>query len=323
MIWITIILVIIVIIIFFINFIWWFQYKVIFEPSRDMIWKPDSEYKDIMINTEYPHNSIELNHDNMEYFNGKSYINAWHFNKFEGNKVVLYCHGNCGNISHRSYIINVCDKLKLNCIMFDYRGYGRSSDVPSKDNIRQDGIIVYKYLIQYHDPNNVIIWGESLGGHVATYIASKYKCKGLILLSTFSSLDDVIIYQMNVPILSKIIRKLSPIIIDVLPTKKYIQKVKSPILILHSKDDKKIPYQCSLDLYKNINHSDKEFIWIKGDHALPQITSQQADKLISFIGISLKEEGIKFDITEMLNEIKFIVNTYFRDCINDDCVANN
>ena len=327
MIWLIIILILVITILILINYMSWGQYMALFEPSRDMIWSPIIPYSNILVNVNGSNDTIEIINKksissliNSKLSAGENYIHGWHFNNFKGAKTILFCHGNSGNISHRKYIIDTCHKLNINLLIFDYRGYGQSGDIPSKRNIRKDGEIMYNYLIQHCNSNDIIIWGESLGGHVATHIASKYPCRSLVLFSTFSSITDVIIYSNKFKLFGNILYSIIPFLIDVLPSKELIKKVKVPIFIIHSKNDTLIPYQCAIDMYNNIKHNNKYLEWIDGDHASPIITDEQTKKLFMFMDHPIQQYRKKFNIQHMLDDLNYVVNNYLQknDENNDD-----
>lgn len=308
---------VVIVVVLLIYYMTRYQHSVLFKPSREDTNIKVGNPRNLYITNTFSKRGGGIHVVEMldGYMNNKNrnYIHAWYYDDFPGKKTVLFCHGNSGNITHRSYIINACRKLKLNLLVFDYRGYGKSSLTPTKERIRQDGETAYLFLRQHCEPNDIVIWGESLGGHVATWVASKYECRSLILLSTFSSIDDVFIYQHELNLLSKPLRLVAPLVTDILDTKKYIKDVKAPIMIFHSPDDEIIPCQCARDLYMNISHENKQLVWISGLHASPNITDQQLSKLLMFADIPLQKYKNNFKVQEMLDEIDYIVKKYLTD----------
>lgn len=277
--WLLLISIILVLLMVILVSVPWAENKALFFPSRKCHWKPKIPYENI---------DIRIPDEKCEWVNG------WYFNNFPRNMTCLYAHGNSGNIANREYIIDLCYKLKLNLFVFDYRGFGKSSGKPSKRNLRKDGEVVYQYLINKRkiNPQKLIIWGESLGGITATWIASNYPCRALILLSTFSGLDDAITYYFQPGIkqsLASGYAGIAGIRYDIMLNRKYIRQVKCPVVILHSKDDEIIPYDCAKILFKNINHNDKLLITIGGGHSSPIVKKEQLKELFKFCKIPYKE----------------------------------
>ncbi|HUU43029.1 MAG TPA: alpha/beta fold hydrolase, partial [Planctomycetota bacterium] len=101
---------------------------------------------------------------------------------------VIFCHGNAGNISHRTGTIRIFHDLGLNTFIFDYRGYGQSDGSPTEEGTYLDGEGAWRYVTQTKQVplDRVFIAGRSLGGAVAAHLAWKHPPRGVILESTFT-----------------------------------------------------------------------------------------------------------------------------------------
>lgn len=175
--------------------------------------------------------------------------------------VILYCHGNAGNISHRLYNISIFRALSYSVFIFDYRGFGESDGRPSEKGTYLDALAAWKYLVKAREiaPERVVIFGRSLGGSIAAWLAHVCEPKLLILDSTFTSLRDAA--DDRVPFfLSIIVPK------DQYRTIDYLQEVSCPVLIIHSRDDDVIPFEHGISLYEAAKHPEKEFVEISGTH---------------------------------------------------------
>lgn len=307
------ILLIVILLIFFIG-VESIENKVLYYPSKKSRWSPETSYDDIYINikdksdilSEKNRSVVEKEKSNKK----KRYIHGWHFNNFPGKKTILFCHGNSGNISHRSYIIDIAEKFELNLFIFDYRGFGKSSSIPSKDNLKEDGLLAYDYLKNKNiSSSDIIVWGESLGGFVAAWIASNRSCRSLILMSTFSALDDAVIYSYPESKSVEYIVKLASIKIDTIPSKEYLKKIKCPVAIVHSKNDDIIPYKCSKILYDHIPHQSKILITIDGKHSAPKIKYEDLNRLFMFCDLSLPMFD-KHDVKEILKNLETVAETH-------------
>jgi len=174
--------------------------------------------------------------------------------------VILMCHGNAGNISHRLETLSIFNRLGLSTFIFDYRGYGKSEGKPTEEGTYADGEAAIAWLEKRLniDSGDIIIFGRSLGGAVAAHLARVSTPKALILESTFTSIRDIG-------------RNLYPWIpIRVLSRFKYstiemIGDVRCPVLIVHSPDDELVPFSQGRQLYERASEP-KEFLIITGSH---------------------------------------------------------
>ena len=107
---------------------------------------------------------------------------------------VLFCHGNGGNLSHRGRVLmHWIKEIGVAVLIFDYPGYGQSSGVPSEDGCYAAGDAAYDWLHQVAKvpAERIILYGGSLGGGIATDLASRRPHRALVLVATFTSFPDV------------------------------------------------------------------------------------------------------------------------------------
>ena len=202
----------------------------------------------------------ELPYQDVEIASGKEKLHGWFFPAGKDSPVILFFHGNGGNISYRGDTIYLLNKLGMNLLMIDYRGYGHSTGSPSEQGLYEDARAAWQYLLQQrgYKPSQVIIFGRSMGGAVATQLASEVKAAGLILESTFSSLRDMAeYYYPDMHYLMYLRYRFD--------SATSIQQVSCPVLMVHSPEDEIVPYQLGVKLYQNIA-GEKYFLEINGDH---------------------------------------------------------
>ena len=108
-------------------------------------------------------------------------------------KVLLVCHGNGGNISHRLGLCKLMLQADASVLLFDYRGYGRSSGHPDEEGTYRDAQAAYHWLrtAKNFSPPQIIAYGESLGGGVVSELALREPLGGLVLQSACTSLPDL------------------------------------------------------------------------------------------------------------------------------------
>lgn len=232
-------------------YLYFTQHKMVFFPGKNLVMTPDEiglQYEDLYIQSG----------DNEK-------INAWYF-PYKGSieipdrKVVLFCHGNAGNISHRIETVEYILELGANIMLFDYRGFGKSEGSPGEEEVYQDALVCYNWLINEKGftPDQVIIFGRSLGGAVAVDLASKVACSGVIVESSFTSAKAM----------AKEIFPIFPINLILKYKLNSIDKIghiKCPVLVTHSTEDDIIPYKMGEDLF-NAAEEPKKFVKLSGRH---------------------------------------------------------
>jgi pimeloyl-ACP methyl ester carboxylesterase len=311
--WLLALIFILCIIIIFIALIYLITYQYLMNPNNEIEEEPQESFKNLFI----PINSVSGIGYTNENKPSQSCINVWHFDEFapdedirrNTHKTMLFFHGNSFNISKYKYIIEVCKFQRLNLLLVDYRGYGRSGGMPSLAGICKDGHSAYCYLAKNCKPENIIIWGESMGGAPAISTASKYPCGNLVLLGTFSGLDDLIIHQKTSSWMTRGLGMIVPYIMNSLPNKKWIKHIKCRILIVHSEEDDLVPYECARINHKSARFAKmKKLITIKGGHKTPKMELEQLKKIFKFIGLN-GESCTKQMLDNLLANIHCITST--------------
>lgn len=195
-------------------------------------------------------------------------LNGWLIKKEGANAVVLFCHGNAGNISHRIEKIGIFNKLGVSMFIFDYRGYGRSNGRPSEQGLRKDGLAAYNYIKFRHDMKDakVVLYGESIGGGVAVYLASEGYGDALITEDTFTSIRDMT--KLSLPFIPQFLIRTN------FDSLRRIKDIKVPKLIIHALDDEIVPYEMAQRLFEAAPEP-KEFLKLRGSHNTAFLESQE------------------------------------------------
>jgi hypothetical protein len=199
-------------------------------------------------------------------------LNGWFFpsdtNSTRSSQVVLYCHGNGGNISYRLDMVHALVSTGVNVFLFDYRGYGRSRGHPSEEGTYRDAEAAYEWLRQKgFEGKEILVFGESLGGGVASELATRVVTAGLILQSTFTCIPDI--GAELFPWLP--VRLLSRIKYDTLSK---LSRIKTPVMVMHSREDRLIRFRHGERNFAAA-HEPKVFCELAGDHNDPLINRAQ------------------------------------------------
>lgn len=179
---------------------------------------------------------------------------------------VLLFHGNAGNISHRIDYARMFFGMRYNTVLVDYRGYGESTGKPSEEGTYRDAEATWLWLTATRSikPSEIVIFGESLGGGVAAWLAAQQaqhrqqQPRALILVSTFTSIPDL--GAQVYPWLP--VRRLSCIQYNSLAQ---LQKMTVPVMIAHSPADDIIPYAHGQRLFEAAQQP-KTFLELRGGH---------------------------------------------------------
>ncbi|NQS99991.1 MAG: alpha/beta hydrolase [Candidatus Omnitrophica bacterium] len=195
-------------------------------------------------------------------------INGWFIPQDQAKYTLLFCHGNGGNIEHRIEKLLKLRKYGLNIFIFDYRGYGRSQGKPSETGLYHDTQAAYDYLVTNRQikPEQIILYGESLGCAAAVHLASQQKTGGLILEGSFSRGRDM----------AKKIYPFLPAFLfsNSFNSQRRIGKITAPKLFLHSKHDEIVPFVLAKQLY-DVAPEPKEFVELIGGHNTTYFDDQE------------------------------------------------
>jgi fermentation-respiration switch protein FrsA (DUF1100 family) len=148
---------------------------------------------------------------------------------------VLLCHGNAGDVTDRLPYAVLLAAAGLDVLLFDYRGYGRSTGRPSEQGTHADARAAREALLARDgvDPRRLIHLGESLGGAVALRLAVEHPPAGLVLQSTFTSVRAMA--RHHYPFIP------APVVPDAYPSLRLVRDLRAPLLVLHGEDDDLVP----------------------------------------------------------------------------------
>ncbi len=205
-------------------------------PGRDLVATPERlglDYDDLAIETA-----------------DGEHLHAWYLpGQDNADLIVVIFHGNAGNISHRLDTLRIWHELGLSTLIFDYRGYGRSTGRPSEAGTYRDAEAVWAQVLGLgYAPEQTILFGRSLGGAVAVWLTknleqTRQRPGGLIIESSFTSAPDLAaeLYPwLPVRWLARIRY----------PSEERLSEIRTPVLVVHSPTDEIIPFHHGEALYR-------------------------------------------------------------------------
>ena len=186
-------------------------------------------------------------------------LHGW-FVDGSSSQVLLFFHGNAGNISHRLDSIRQFLRLGLSVLIIDYRGYGQSGGKTTEEGMYRDAEAAWRYLTEDRgiSASDVVIFGRSLGASVAAHLATRQQPLALIVESSFTSVPDIA--QELYPWLpARWLSRFSH------ATRDFIEDVRCPVLVTHSRDDEIIPFHHGEAIFAAANEP-RTFLPLRGSH---------------------------------------------------------
>jgi len=193
--------------------------------------------------------------------NDKIDLVGWFYNKnLDKYKTILFFHGNAGSLENRTYKLNQFKDLNLNFLIIAWRGFSGNEGKPNEKGLYEDGKSAIRWLkTKGINEKNIILYGESLGTGVAVEIAQNKNYAGIILESPFTSMINM----------GKKYYPFFPIhflLKDKFESYKKITNISVPVLIIHGKVDKIVPYKMGEKMYELANEPKFFYSQEYGDH---------------------------------------------------------
>jgi len=218
-------------------------------------------------------------------------LELWHITEENPEYNFIYLSGNGSNVRSAIPFFNeLAKQANVNIFTFNYSGYGLSDGKPTIEGIVNDGELALNYFNNNLNNNlPAIMLGYSMGGYVALNIMEKDFIDQVIIMSTFSSLEELEDYLIK-DALPWIVRPFLKLEIDEkiykLNNKPLAEKVEKPVLVIHGEADDFIPPSMGNTLYELMPSLNKKFVTIDdADHRM----------------VLKDEEKMKVVIREILN----------------------
>jgi len=240
-----------------------FQRKLLYYPNFNSHIKGDG------LNHSFENINIKTN-DNIN-------LKGWFHLKDPKKKTILFFHGNAGTLDNRIYKLNFLGNLDVNFLIIAWRGYSGSSGKPSESGLYEDAKSALNWLNSKGiTDDKIVLYGESLGTSVAIEVGQNRNFAGIILEAPFTSMIDIGQEHYSFfPV--KLLLK------DKYVSKKKIRNVKSPVLVMHGKEDKIVPFYMGKKIYDLANEPKFKYFTDMDDHMM-----NFDEKLIKQIDLFIK-----------------------------------
>lgn len=188
-------------------------------------------------------------------------IVAWYAKARPGRPTLLYFHGNGGNLANRAHRVIRYQNAGLGVLMISWRGYSGSTGSPSETDNIADARRAYDYLrAQGLKPQDIVLYGESLGSGVAVALAVELPVAGVALDAPFTSIVEI--GAKAYPFLP--VRFLMR---DRYESDRRIAGVRVPLLIMHGARDTVVPVDMGQRLHALAREPKKLVIFPNGRHS--------------------------------------------------------
>lgn len=245
----------------------WFVEKQVFFPDKTIVQTP-ADY--------------DLAFEDIWFTSGDSVrLHGWLIPAVPSKHILVFCHGNAGNISHRLDNIRLLNQRGISVFIFDYRGYGRSNGSISEKGFYLDSEAAHEVARKWAETHKakLIVFGRSLGGIAATHLGATKSCDGLILESTFTNMGAMARAHYPLPFAESLLKHRLNAVGE-------IDQVRAPILFFHGDKDRIVPIRLGRGLFEAAPDP-KEFVVIAGaghNDTFHVAGKGYFDKLESFVG---------------------------------------
>lgn len=181
------------------------------------------------------------------------HLHGWYFESPSPAPLMIWFHGNAGNLSERAPVASAIAAHGMSVLLFDYRGFGRSeARHPSEEGVKLDSLAAYDFAVRELGTKRcIVLYGESIGGPFAAFVATRRKASALVMENSFSSLSRIGDTMYPVP--------LGIFVHGSLDTVRWVNESRLPTLVIHGRKDQVIPFKLGKELYDGIT-GEKEML---------------------------------------------------------------
>lgn len=210
-------------------------------------------------------------------------LHSWVYRNPQAKYWILFSHGNAGNITIRTNMITLMLQAGASVFAYDYQSFGKSTGLPSIEGVCDDAVSAFDYLVKNQNvaPEHIVVYGESLGAAISSYLSGVRHCGGIVLQSGFLSLNRIA--QEVMPLLrvypSWMFPKLDSLIA--------MRKPHPPLLIMHGTQDGLISSKHAQQLFANAIEPKKLVLFHNTKHA--DIATTEPEEYVRVLSQYLSE----------------------------------
>ena len=226
-------------------------------------------------------------------------LHGWYVPHPKPKAVVLFAHGNGEHVARLAPLLRLLhDRAEVSVFAWDYRSYGRSEGKPHEENLLSDGRTAQLWLAERAGvrPEEIVVYGRSLGGAVAVGLAAQFPVRGMVLERTFAELVETAAHHFRwLPV--RLMMK------NRFPSIERITTYRGPLFQSHGTEDEVVPFAMGKKLFDAATTANKKFFVVEGgNHNGPQ-PAEYYKALGEFLD-SLPEVGAAERVSANVNEIE-------------------
>jgi fermentation-respiration switch protein FrsA (DUF1100 family) len=177
---------------------------------------------------------------------------GWYAAPTTKSETIVYFHGNAGNLGDRAYKLNAFSEAGYGVFSVSWRGYGNSTGSPTEAGLMEDARAAITWLKL--PPENLILYGESLGSGVALRMATEFDARLVMLEAAYISVQKR--GQELYPWLP-----VKYLLRDNFDSLHFIDKIHAPLVMIHGDKDAIIPVAHGKTLFQKAVQSKKIYIY--------------------------------------------------------------
>lgn len=223
---------------------------------------------------------------------------AWYAKPKADNPVVIFIPGQSESISKWQDTLEFLQNIGYGALFLSLRGHYKSAGIPSEEGVYTDAETAIKFLKKEgFKSKDIIVWGRSLGSATALEMGVRHRLKGVILESAIQNIKQAASTLIEYYLTSFKVNFFKSYVMKILSELDFMQNfendkkianLKTQTLIIHSKNDLKIPYRTA-ELLHSLNPKTKLIISEEGCHETNEWCFEEVEKFFH----SLSEVTVK------------------------------
>jgi fermentation-respiration switch protein FrsA (DUF1100 family) len=204
-------------------------------------------------------------------------LHGWLFAAPKDAPLMIWLHGNGGNLTHRADMAAQFATMGVSVLLVDWRGYGKSEGTPSETALYRDALASYDYAKRDLHANRIAMYGESVGGPYAAYVAANRAVTCVVIENSFPSLREL----GNALYAPLPLGWFAPL---AMRTTRWLNDGGKPVLVMHGRRDDVIPFALAMRLYDGLTVPKQLLVSDTANHStIPVVEPRYYETVATFV----------------------------------------